>query len=309
MPRITKIFDNIEMKSDGESSEGKKIIDISRELSAYYGKLVRQGMIFKCSNFTFTLKQDDTLVNNEVGGAIAGRLVYYEPTKYRKLAWKYAFKECQRHRKHEGKPTGNYDFRVNLDDGYLSGQAIANNAWIKADNYPLVLGGGVAGETGIFKTWNHNADKMRNSAGQPQNFMDFGSPVQFIDSSSGGDRDFFVNDTEYFMQNNASEQPQTLPFMAGFMNRIDEALTDAGPSASTWGSVYTFDVNAMCGLIGVVFDSTAIDATTLNDDISLLVSFDVEKWTPISPRRKARRSKKRSTRRRSGKGRRRSKRR
>ena len=287
MPRVVHTIADIEQKDDGDlTGEPETLIDVSVLLSDFYGRLVRQGQVFKCTNFNFTLRQDDNLLNNEVGGAVSGFLQYYEPTKYRKAAWIYAFNQCQKARKAHGTPMSNYDFRVGLHTDYPE---VFRQAWVQADQNPLYLAGGVAGQNSIFKTWNANADK-KLTIQQPQEMLNFGTPVAFTDTSSSADRDFVINDTAYFKQNNASEQAGNLAFMASFMNRIEDNQTsDTAASAGTTAHSYYAPIHAMCGLIGVKLESSAIDATIANDDVTLDISFDVESWSPIKkPKRRKR---------------------
>ena len=50
---------------------------------------------------------------------------------------------------------------------------------------------------------------------------------------------------------------------------------------------------AMCGLVGILIDTQVPDDSELQtEDYGIQVTLDVERWTPIFPKRKAKKSKK-----------------
>ena len=121
--------------ADGGGGD-KFLIDLSEDLSNKYGRLIRQGQVFRVSRINMRLKNPDTLVQDQTIAA-SGKLFYYHPTVNRKKAWKVALDTWNANRRALGVTGRGMDFRVGISDGYSTNVGAGNdgvkfNAWINA---------------------------------------------------------------------------------------------------------------------------------------------------------------------------------
>ena len=284
MPRIRKQL-TFDTDADGVTVQ-RSLIDVTADLSNYYGKLIRQGQVVTMTNFSIGIGHEST--SNQQGAMCAGRISYFAPTKYRKAAWKYAFAQTQKNRKTYGHPpVKGYDFRVGFLHNVTGWNVVANNAYGAIDDHPLALcsTGSSVGESDIFGTWNHNRDLIRGNT-EPYALAGWQANLDLLDASTESDPDMIMNEATYFTPGMAYPIVDVVNFSCAF---VGVAGSD-GYHSSHWQ--YDGNINAMCGLIGIDISDTQVDGDGNLDDFYLYIDFDVVKFTPIKQRRKPNRTRK-----------------
>lgn len=290
MPHIT-IDHTVSNFADG-AGNSKFLIDLSKELSGLYGKLIRQGQIFKVNSVHVGIYNPNTTVQDEALSA-AGLLCYYHPTGNRKTAWKNAFTAVQRLRQLGGVKSDGYDFRVGFR-GNTGWQEVDFGAWVRDEDQPLVLGYDADGQNSIFTVYN---DRLMD-ASQPvdPDYDGFGTPFD-TPGVLADDLDYTDNDNQFYQEGGAAITYQMLPFQAAAAGIYDAGLLQGGGNISpawTTTNQVAGPIWAMCGLIGVDVTTTIVDdTTTQTQDVGVRVTVDVESWEPIIKRRKSRGRKKR----------------
>lgn len=286
MPRITKSYVDT-ITADGSAGH-KFTIDLPMMLSERYGKLVRQGQLFKIESVAVRVFNPDTLVQDRLITA-SGRILWISPTKNRKDAWKSAFRAVQNLRKTHGLKSPNYDFRVGLNDAY---PRVVQQAWIRDEDEVLNLTSDSTDQNGIFAVHNSQLGEMVNPADELMN--GFGTPYDLVGVNSWQDLDFKegISDSGFFIQGYASQILESEPFSVSHAGSFDNAGEDdfVGVTNAEYRPIDAF---AMCGLLGVVIDTMVPDDTELqSQDYGIEVTVNVKSWTPIISKRK---SKKKST--------------
>lgn len=285
MPHIT-IDHTVSNYADGDGNS-KFLIDLSKELSGLYGKLIRQGQIFKVNSIHVGVYNPNTTVQDEALSA-GGILAYYHPTGNRKAAWKNAFTAVQRLRQLGGVKSDGYDFRVGFR-GNTGWQEVDFGAWVRDEDEPLVLGYDSDGQNSIFTVWN---DRLVD-ASQPvdPDYDGFGTPFD-TPGVLADDLDYTDNDNQFYQEGGAPVTYQMLPFQAAAAGVFDSGVFQAGSTmAPGWTTTNQVQgpIWAMCGLIGVDVTTTIPDDTTAQtQDVGIRVTVDVESWEPIIKRRKSR---------------------
>ena len=281
--------------ADGAGGD-KFLMDVSEKLSSLYGRLIRQGQIFRIRDISCRIVNPNTLAQDEVM-AVSGKYVWYAPTKPRKEAWKNAFQSTMDARKRIGfkTATDNYDFRIGFAEGYSTDVGIGNagvkmNAWLDSATKELMMTHS-NDEQNIFGVYNSMMAHVE-LPGQ-LSYSGFGSPYQKDAGAALDVLDFVCNDADpFFVTDQASTEAQTAPFMVSFTSLYESAAgatEDANSVTISDSTGYLGDT--MCGLIGVYVDTTTIDDDTpQTQDWALNVSIDVQSWSPIL-KRKRRRSK------------------
>ena len=152
------------------------------------------------------------------------------------------------------------------------------NAWVNADDDPLLLASADQNQ-GIFKNWNDN----HVSTNMPVNPTGgFGHWAQKDADAIADSLDFVTNENAIYSLEKASETAQRAPFAVAFSNVIASSLGVQGDIADTQGARTEGPLQVMCGLIGVRVDTTLVDDTAAQtQDWRLMISVDVESWSPI----------------------------
>lgn len=286
MPRISSTF-TLSNAADG-AMDSKHIIDCAAALSAYYGKLIRQGNAFRIKSYSVRVFNPNTLVQDE-NLAVAGKLVYYEPTGNRKSAWKKAFRATQHQRKLIGISEKAYDFRVGLHSAYPE---VPQQAWIRGQDESLVLGSGSTDRNGIFAV--HNAGLVDDTLPEDSEMNGFGTPYDVAAVIlAEGDLDFKegTGDAGFYTPGTASQLAAVLPFQVAASGVYDSSNQEV----STWTTAQVEECNAtaMCGLVGIVIDTTMPDDTVAQtQDVGVEITLDIESWSSLFPKKKKSRSKK-----------------
>jgi len=289
MPRISWYFDG-DAFADGSGGD-KFLIDITEKLSELYGKLVRQSSVVRVRQINARIVNPGTLVQDQAI-AVSGKMVYYHPTRNRKLAWKNAFETWLSNRQALGVRSRGADFRVGLLDDYSTDVGVSNdgvryNAWINDEEEPLMLVSTTENQD-IFGNWTEN-NEITSPDGSNANF---GHWAQKDSATLGDDLDFVTNQTAYYAVNEASKTAAVVSFMVNFSAWFDDAQADPSDFASATNAQTIrgpFDV--MCGLVGVYVDTTTVDdSETQTQDWGLEITLDIESWSPLMPKRKKRKA-------------------
>lgn len=290
MPRLTYRFENT-LFQDGAGSH-KYLCDISEKLSALYGRLIRQGQVFRIRQIEARIFNPDTAVQDVIMSA-SGNFIFMTPTSNRKKAWLEAFKAVQANRRLLGGHTSaprqsGYDFRIGLAPDYSTdvgiwGEGVKFNAWIENDSHSLMLAG--HSSKGIMEVYN---DGLNNDA-QPHNpGQGFNTWIAKSADAIGDELDFVNNEQSFYVEGKASTDFDYAPFSAAFSSVYDSA-GDAQDSLGTVTnpSVAEGPMHAMCGLVGIHIDTTGSDdSVSQTQDYGLEVTIDVESWSPILKRKK-----------------------
>ena len=279
------------------------LMDLSEGLSAKYGKLIRQGQVFRVRSIMARIYNPNTLVQ-DVMMAVAGNYIFMHPTGNRKKAWKNAFKAVQANRRLVGnladgsQPTSAYDFRVGLALDYSTDVGLWNdgvkfNAWIDNDDSPLILAGHTT--QGIFNVYN---GQILQDPLPVNPYAGFGTWIQKDAGAIGDELDFVQNESEYFVQGQASTAFDYAPFQVAFSQLFDSDQIDVPGFETVYhGGTTEVDrmeapLDVMCGLIGVNVDTTTVDDSAgQTEEWGVQFVVDVERWTPIFSGRKSRRKK------------------
>jgi len=298
MPRLEHNFGG-DAFADG-AGDDHYLIDVSAGLSRLYGRLIRQGQVFKINSIDVRLVNPNTSIQDEVM-AVSGKFIYFHPTSGRTRAWKTAKDSVLSHRKTMGlrSPPGYYDFRVGLFKGWgaktdagVQLDGVAYNAWINSDSDYLVLNGG--GDTDIDIFGNHN-DNLGTRSGLENPTGGFGHWAMKDAASIADELDFVRDEYVFFRPGEASLFTSSVPFQVSFTS-VFASQTGASEAAN---SVTTADrcdgpIYAMCGLIGVKVDTTTVDDSAAQTaDWEIEISVDVESWSPLQKKKSRRKRSKR----------------
>jgi len=270
---------------DGATSD-KFLVDVSARLSELYGRLIRQGQVFKIRRIQARLYNPNTLIQDETI-AVSGKIWYYHPTLYRKLAWHQALKTWKQARQKMGISQRGVDFRVGLHDGYGEAGAgsklgVYQQCWIKDEEKPLQLTASDDEDRDIFGIWSEN---HAIATPNPSAVRNFGTAFARNADADDDFLDFVTNSLAYYNEEAASKEACVAPFMLNFSGWHDNA--DADPedfSSATNAAIIPGPMHVMCGLIGVYVDTTIVDDSETpggTQDWGLELHVDVESWSPI----------------------------
>jgi len=275
--------------ADGAGSH-KYLMDISEGLSSHYGRMIRQGQIFKIKSISARVFNPNTLVQDVVM-AVSGNYVYMSPTGNRVKAWKNAFKATQNNRKLLGLTrTDDYDFRVGLHPDYSTdvgawGEGVKFNAWVNEDSEPLHLAG--HSSQGIFEVWNAQAGSDTGPANQSDGF---GTWIARNAGAAVDELDFITNETQYYSEGAASTTYNWDMFSCAFSSTYDSAFDAQDSIGTVTIPCVTEDLTLMCGVLGLNVDTTTSDdSVSQTQDYGLQVVVDVESWSPIFKKRSKKR--------------------
>lgn len=283
------------MFADGSGST-KYLIDLSAQLSKRYGKLIRQGQIFKVKSIQARIFNPNTLVQ-DVLMSCSGNYLFMNPTGNRKKAWLSGFKACQANRKllfGTAPKRSGYDFRIGLAPGYSSNpdgysSGVAFNAWIQDEDKIMYLAGD--SDTGVMDVYNQQMDLT--TAKYPSNPEDGFGTWAHHDTQ---EMDFVQNEEHFFNWDEASADFDHAPFQLAFSSIYDSAGDAQDSLGTVTNTDTTEDLTVMCGLIGIHIDTTGSDDTvSQTQEMGLELIVDVESWSPIiksGRRRKSRKSRK-----------------
>lgn len=277
MPHLDYSFD-VDMAADGAMAQ-RHLIDLSKDLSALYGRLIRQGQTFKVKSIQVALQQPEgALEVSNKAMAVAGDVYYLHPTGPRKKAWKNALTAVTRMRRLMGIKSNGYDFRVGLR-GNSGWDTVENQAWIRSEDNALNLGYDADGQNSVFTVYNDRL--MDASLPVDPDYNGFGTPFD-LPGLGQGDLDFTANDATYYQQGQASVDMSGLRFQTSFSGAYDDLGSGGDWGAMTNSEVIQGPIWAMCGLLGIDIDTTYVDRSEGQTQNAIIhVSVDVESWTPI----------------------------
>ena len=286
--------------ADG-AGDDRFLLDLSEQLSSLYGKMVRQGQVFRIRRIQMSIFNPNTPLQDEVMAA-AGRVLWFHPTGPRKKAWRSAFKATQVARRGQGAvmTTPNYDFRVGFMDGYESNNGVNNqdgvkwNAWLNADDEPLMLHSSYENQS-IFQVYNTYALVGLDEAPRRPGALlshGFGSPFQKDADAILDPLDYTTADHDgYFLPGAASFDASSQNFQMSFTS-LFESNIGATEAANSVSGPATLEgpIDCMCGLLAIHVDTTTVDdSAAQSQDWGVRISVDVESWTPIVSRKSRRR--------------------
>lgn len=286
MPHLDYSFD-IDMARDGATGGQRHLIDISKELSALYGKLVRQGQTFKVNSIQVALESPGgALETANRAMAVAGDLYYMHPTANRKKAWVNGLQAVNRLRRLMGIVSKGYDFRVALR-GNSGWDSVDNQAWVRNEDEPLVISYHPDPQNSLCTVYNDRL--MDASLPVDPDILGFGAPFDFPGLGSG-DADFTANDATYYQEGNASIDMAGIRFQTSFSGAYDDSGSGGDWGAMTNSEVVDGPIWAMCGLIGIDIDTTYVDRSEAQTQNAIMhVSVDVESWSPLVSSKRGRR--------------------
>lgn len=283
MPHLDYSFD-IDMERDGATGGQRYLIDLSKELSALYGRLIRQGQTFKVNSIQVSVESPDgtfETANRAMG--VAGDIYYLHPTANRKKAWMNGLSAVNRLRRLLGIVSKGYDFRVGLR-GNTGWNTVDNQAWVRNEDEPLCLGYNADAQNSLFSVYN---DRLVDaSLPVDPDLLGFGAPFDFPGLGTG-DADFTANDATYFSEGYASLDMAGVRFQTSFSGAYDDAGAGGDWGAMTNSEVIDGPIWAMCGLLGIDVDTTYVDRSEAQTQNCIMhVTVDVESWTPFVKRGK-----------------------
>lgn len=277
MPRLSWTTGSLSAAADGSFTH-RQTLDISAALSEYYGRLVRQGQMFKIRSVDVRLKNPNTLAQDNNLSA-AGSLLWIAPTAPRKKAWRNGLRAVQRLRRMAGVKSKDYDFRVGFHPDYGE---VVGQAWVRSESNELTLcSSDPTDQNSCFSVW--------NAGNQPPTPVDpdlngFGFPFDTPWALGTGDMDFkegLGGDATYFTKDEASQQPDATHFQLMFAGAFDAAGLD-DYAAGTNAEHIMGPFNVMCGVMGLQIDTTIPDdSETQTEDFEVLITLDVESWSPL----------------------------
>lgn len=267
----------------------RETLDLTRTLSEYYGRLIRQGSVVSVRGIDVRVYNPNSASQDNAVTA-SGRLVWYAPTGPRKSAWKNAFGAVQRLRRMAGLREEGYDFRVGLGpdvllDGVEDWPEVAQQAWVRSESDELYLGyNNSADQNSVFAVYN----AQLNPTPEPidPSINGFGFPFDTPWAIGTGDMDFKegTQDTGFFIEGLASDMMDQVPFSVAHAGGYGSFGDD------DWGAVTNAEhidfhgtpVPVMCGLMGLEIDTTIPDdATTNPQDFGIEIVIDIESWSGI----------------------------
>lgn len=277
MPRLQFSSGDASMYSDG-SGERLMVIDLSRYLSEYYGRLIRQGQVFKVNSIDVRLRNPNTVSQDNLMSA-SGSIKYFAPTANRKKAWKNAFSAVQRLRRMAGLKEKDYDCRFGFHEAWPE---VVSQAWIRSESNELYLGGDVSSQNCIFSV--HNGMLSPEPSPVNPDFNGFGFPFDTPWALGTGDMDFKEGeggDAQYFQNGLASQTADSIEFMVSFAGSYDAVGTDDFVGVTNAEHI-DGPFHVMCGVLGVNIDTTTPDDTELQtEDYELIITLDVDSWSSI----------------------------
>ena len=283
MPRIT-INQNLSAAADG-SFAMFKTVDIAKELSEHYGKLVRQMQLFQVRSVEVRVRNPNTLAQDD-HLSVAGNIQWFSPTANRKRAVINAFNAVQRLRRQHGLIEKGYDFRLGLGPDDVWGE-VPMQAWIRDEGEELYLFSNSSSDrNSVFSVW--NAQQMQEQLPVDPDLNGFGTPYD-TPGVGEGDLDFHEGeggDAGFYQEGHASQDPDTAPFIVALGGAYDNlGSTDHG--FATNAEKLFINSQVMCGLMGIYFDTTIPDDSELQtQDVGVEVVIDVRSWSPILQKKK-----------------------
>ncbi len=287
MPRLT-LRRSMSSANDGAMSY-RETLDLTRTLSEYYGRLIRQGSVVMVRGVDVRVYNPNTASQDNIVSA-SGRLCWYAPTGPRKKAWINAFNAVQRLRRMAGLQEEGYDFRVGLGpdvllDGHEDWPEVAQQAWIRSESDELYLGyENSSDQNSIFAV--HNAQLNQTQEPVDPDLNGFGFPFDTPWALGTGDMDFKEGsqDTGFFIEGQASRMMDCVPFSVAHAGSYDQLLTDDFGAVTNAEHIdfHGHSVPVLCGLMGLEIDTTIPDDSELGtEDFGIEVTIDVESWDGI----------------------------
>lgn len=289
------------------NTEPPHLMDISKLLTKRFGRLIRQGHVFRVSRINVHLL-NGAGQSFDFGAQARGTIRWFSPTKGRVKAWRYALAQHVQARKSAQAPrTGDYDFRCTLDaGGSFATSPVDGNAWFSDPTAYVGLVGheqfNPAGSDrtvsrGIFNTHNSmlagaGAAAVGDMGNDDLPTSSFGGP-HIIDQDDDlddddGSNNLVMNETDFYTVGEANETFDYLRWNAG-----TTAFTEGG-FANHQVSIFEWDtpIDVMCGLLSIDIEQMSRDAQVANDNFYLQLTLAVDGWTPLVSRKKTMRRRK-----------------
>jgi len=232
------------------------VIDASGDLTRQLQRMIRQGQYYKLVGIDMTVDAGE-FDNSGDGGLIAGRLLYFTPTRGRCMAYRNAYRATMAVMRDQGinhRADDMYDFRVAFSEQVaLLTPPFPNVATLNGTD-ELCLVGGTNPQQNIFNV--HNSNIAPTSAVQT-------TPIPF--GTYGNTSDFRLNEAQPFSGNPDAAHlvPEFIPFTAAYDNDAEEFVV-----SMDWRPDPALYLAIMCGLFRI-----QIDSGELNSDNILQMNF------------------------------------
>lgn len=248
------------------------LLDCAGELSHNLQTMVRMGSYFKVVGIDMTL-------SNVAGSVVvepipvAGRLLYFAPTRGRCQALKDAFKAVREGMKLQGiNVRGNkaYDFRPLMFpvSTLQNGAAIANIATIDGTNALTLTGNAASTGDSIFEVY--NANLLPSDLGATPAFSPgFGLPGIAIGSAT----DYVLQEGEIFdptQVRSAETQPEEIPFVVDW--GIDTTTNTSAAVDWEWRPDPALYLAVLTGQFTLVLDQVPASGTNLELNAAIHIS-------------------------------------
>jgi len=283
MAKSLGLIHTVDYQLSNANTNDRGLIDLPGQLSSQLQHKVRMMSSFKVTGI-------DIAMDGNVDASIAGRILYFAPTKGRVEALKYAWQACKTMFKTKGVKYWNnlnYDFRPVFEDPAnilmtgATGTDFLNQASLElvgGVEQPLCLVGPPAGVSAVFATYNANIEP--DQAGAP----DFSQGYTTIAGTTG---DMVINEGRYLISlvPEASQEPEEIPFQLSYDGAGEEAS-----ATFLWRPDPVLYLSVLTGQLLVVIDDSSDAGADLN------MSVHVAGWKSImGSRRRRKTSSKRKT--------------
>lgn len=268
MAKSLGLIHTVEYALSNAATNDAGLIDLPGQLSKSLQHKVRAMSSFKVTGI-------DIALDGTANAAVAGRILYFAPTKGRVEALKYAWQACKTMFKTKGVKYWNnlnYDFRPIWQDPTTilltgaTGADFLNQASLElvgGVEQPLCLIAPPVGVSSVFATYNANIQP--DQTGVP----DFNQGYTTMSGTTG---DMVINEGRYLVSliPEASEDPEEIPFQLSL-----DTTDDSASSTFMWRPDPILYLSVLTGQMLVVIDSSSDTGADLN------MSVHVAGWKSI----------------------------
>lgn len=285
MPVISRSF-NLETPNNSGDAVLNTYVDLSMELSDYYGKNIRQGNNFVLKGVSASLRPlDDGLTDDYDTGMAAVAVHEFCPTnKHSRKAWNLIFQQWKRQKLLSGK-VGRYMRNDDFEVGYT-----ATSSYHNADRTSVMYSGGI-GDTTTEKITVYGA----STEGSDYTLEDFfNSQLDPVTNLASVDpfTSTVIKENKYY--HSGFPDPQNFSVSATSSAIVTDVGNTMYSGAISMGDLHEFPIplNVFCGLMKInVFVNAPDTSSQIEDNTVLTLTYYISKWKPLVYRPKPRRKK------------------